>query len=130
MFIRTALIAFLAFAPLSACGYLDTLGTLGHARVTTQQVVVIGNTFNALEATATNYLRLPRCTGSNGPVCAQSAVVAQIIPAVRSGRAARDGLEDFATAHPGELGGAGLYDALESSVATLQTIFKQYGVGK
>ena len=102
--------------------------TVTSASVTPTTVIVAANTFDALEATATNYLRLPKCTGSNGPVCRDRAATAQIIPAVRAGRVARANLEQFFKDHPGQLGPQGLYDALTASITTLQSVFAQYNV--
>jgi hypothetical protein len=124
---------FLAFAltlSLAGCAQFNTAwDAVTSAQVTTTQVVVLGNTFDALEATATNYLNLPKCSGTNGPVCAEPAAVAKIIPAIRSGRVARDNLEQFAADHPDKLGSSGLYDALKTTVATIQGIFAQYSIG-
>lgn len=102
--------------------------TLTSTQVTYQTVAVAANTFDALEATATAYLRLPRCTGSNGPVCRSPSATAKIIPAVRSGRVARNNLEQFFADHPGQLGPQGLYDALQKAIATLQSVIAQYNI--
>jgi len=91
-------------------------------------VLVAGNTFDGLESIATNYLKLPKCTGSNGPICRNAKATAAIIPAVRSGRVARNNLEQFFSDHPGQLGPQGLYDALQSAISTLQSTFAQYNV--
>lgn len=97
--------------------------------VSPTMVYVAANTFDALEATATNYLRLPKC-GGTAIVCRNQNAVAAIIPAVHSGRVARNNLEQFLKDHPGQLGPQGLYDALTQSITTLQTIYTQYNVSK
>lgn len=97
--------------------------------VSPTMVYVAANTFDALEATATNYLRLPKCGGLS-TVCRNQAAVMTIIPAVRSGRVARNNLEQFLKDHPGQLGPQGLYDSLSASIGTLQTIFSQYNITK
>lgn len=51
-----------------------------------------------------------------------------IIPAIRSGRAARNNLEQFMVNNPGKLGNQGLYDALQTSIATLKQAFSIYGI--
>ncbi len=126
---RKLLIA-LAFAgALSGCAQIQKgYDAITGATVSPTAVIVAANSFNALEATATNYLRLKRCTGSNGPVCRDPRATAVIIPAVRSGRVARNNLEQFLKDHPGELGPAGLYAALQQSIDTLRTAFTQFGV--
>ena len=97
--------------------------------VSPTMVYVAANTFDALEATATNYLRLPTC-GGTAIICRNQNAVTAIIPAVRSGRVARNNLEQFLKDHPGQLGPQGLYDALTKSITTLQTIYTQYNISK
>lgn len=98
------------------------------ATVPTTGVIVAVNTFDALEATATNYLSLPKCVNGGPVLCRDPGATAKIIPAVRAGRAARTNLESFLQANPGQLGPSGLYNALQASVTTLQGILTQYGV--
>lgn len=92
-------------------------------------VIVSGNTVDAIEATGTNYLTLPRCTGRNGPVCRSPTATAQLIPAIRAMRAARSNLEQFLSDHPGQLADKGLYDALQAASQTVQDIIAQYNIG-
>jgi hypothetical protein len=114
---------------LTACASLQNdWAVLTSSQVTVTTVAVAGNTFDALEATATAYLRLPRCSGTNGPACRSPSATAAIIPAVRSGRVARNNLEQFFTDHPGQLGPQGLYDALQASISTLQGVIAQYQI--
>lgn len=125
---RLALALVLAVG-LSGCANVQRAwDTLTTSQVSPTVVIVAANTFDGLEATATNYLRLPRCTGSNGPVCRDRYATSQIIPAVRAGRAARNALEAFLRTHPGQLGPSGLYDSLIAASNTLQAIFIQYNV--
>jgi hypothetical protein len=99
------------------------------ATVSPQAVIVASNVFDGLERTATNYLRLKRCNGTNGPICRDPGATKALIPAIRSGRVARDNLQQFMKDHPGQLGPSGLYDALQTSINTLQAVFAQYNVG-
>ena len=115
---------------IAGCANLqNAYSTLTGASVSPTAVYVAANSFDAVEATATNYLRLKRCTGSNGPVCRDPKATAQIIPAVRAGRVARTNLENFLAQNPGQLGPTGLYNALNSATATLQAIYSQYHIG-
>lgn len=107
----------------------NAFSVLTETQISPTAAVVAANTFNATEATATNYLRLKRCTPVTGPICRDKAITAKIIPAVRSGRAARDDLLKFVRQHPGQLGASGLYDALVASTNTLQAVYAQYGIG-
>lgn len=106
----------------------DIWSTVTHYSISPKAVIVGGYSFDALEATATNYLTLKRCTGSNGPVCRSQAATKQIIPAVRSARAARDAAEQFLADHPGQLGNQGLYDAMVAAGKVLLGIFDKYGI--
>jgi hypothetical protein len=103
--------------------------TLTSASVSPQVVFVAGNTFDALEATATNYLRLKKCSATSGPICRDPGATAKLIPAVRAGRVARNNLEQFLVDHPGQLGPTGLYDTLQASISTLQSVIAQYNIG-
>lgn len=91
-------------------------------------VIVAANAFDAVEATATNYLRLKKCSATTGPVCRNVVATKAIIPAVRSGRTARNNLEAFMQANPGMLGPTGLYNALQTATSTLEQVFAQYNI--
>jgi len=99
---------------------------LTSATVSPTAVTVAVNLFDGVEATATNYLRLPKCTATSGAVCRNKAVAVQIIAAVKSGRVARNNLEQFLAGHQTALGVQGDYDAINAAVNTLQAILAQY----
>lgn len=127
---RKLLIATSVALALGGCTQLQNAwSVVTSSNVPPQLVIVAGNTVDALEATATNYLSLPRCTGKNGPICRSPAATAQLIPAVRSMRVARDNLEQFLNDHPGQLATQGLYDALQASIKTVQDVISQYNIG-
>lgn len=100
--------------------------TLTSATVSAQAVTVAVDAFDAAEVTATNVVRLRKCTGSNGPICRSVGAAAEIAKAVRAGRVARNNLEQFLSDHPGALGPQGLYDALTTATTTLTTILAKY----
>lgn len=102
--------------------------TITSASVPATSVVVSVNTFDALEATATNYLQLPLCKSGGPSVCRTTTATNAVIPAVRAGRVARNNLEQFLAANPGKLGPSGLYNALSSAVSTLQGVLAQYNI--
>lgn len=113
---------------LGACANLQNAWNVAtSAQVTYQTVAIAANTFDALEATATAYLRLPKC-GGTVVVCRDPTATKKIIPAVRAGRVARNNLEQFFVDHPGQLGPQGLYDALQASINTLQGVISQYNI--
>lgn len=121
--------ALLLALALAGCASLTkTWDAVTGATVSPAAVIVAANAFDALEVTATNYLRLKKCNGTN-PVCRDPAVTKIIVPAVRSGRVARNNLEQFLKDNPGKLGPSGLYNALTSSINTLQGVIATYNVG-
>jgi hypothetical protein len=106
----------------------NDINAITGASVNPTAVIVAANAFDAAEATATNYLRLKKCTATSGPVCRNSTATAAIIPAIRSGRAARNNLEAFLKNNPGVLGPTGLYNALTTATTTLEQIFSTYNI--
>lgn len=107
----------------------STVTTAATATVPVSAVSVAGNTFDGLEATATNYLRACRTMSSPPATCSNKAVKAKIIASVRAGRVARNDLEDFYKSHPGQLGPQGLYDALQQAISSLQAVISTYKIG-
>ena len=104
--------------------------TVGEFNVSPQAVILASNTFDALEITATNYLRLPRCkSATTSPVCRSPTASALLIPAVRSGRVARDNLQQFIKDHPNQLASATVYEKFTSIISTIQGVYAQYNVG-
>lgn len=102
---------------------------INSATVSPQLVLLASNTFDGLQVTATNYLNLKRCRSATlSPICRDPTATAILIPAVRSGRMARDELQEFYKRHPGSLGPQGTYDALQASIRTIEGIFAQYRI--
>lgn len=99
------------------------------ATVDPQAVIVASNAFDGLERTATNYLTLKKCSAVSSPICRDVKATKAIIPAIRSGRVARNNLQAFLVQHPGQLGPQGLYDSLQAAISTLQSVFSQYSIG-
>jgi hypothetical protein len=95
--------------------------------VPAQYALAAANSFDAIEAVATGYLQLPPC-GGTVVVCRNSAAAAKIIPAVRSGRAARNSIEGLLNANSGAAIPVASYNTLEASISTLQSIYTQYNV--
>ena len=124
---KKVLLALTVALSLGACAALQNdYNALTGASVSPTAVIVAANAFNGVEATATNYLRLTKCKAGGSPICRDPRATAVIIPAVRSGRTARNNLEAFMVANPGVLGPTGLYNALVASTQTLQQVFSQY----
>jgi len=120
-FALAAALAVVCFA-LPAC---QALNAISGATVSPTAVVVAANAFNAVKATATNYIAY--CTPNPAPTGCSDAAIQKLIPAVRSGTDARNSLEQFQTDHPGELGDKGVYDALTTATDSIKAIVAEYG---
>ena len=113
---------------LLALGGCSTLTTLVGSTVSPQQVIIAANSFDAAEATATNYLKLPACPGA--PICRSVAGVNAIVPAIRAAREARTALEGFVSSNPGQPAPVSLYDTLTTAITTLESVLAQYNAQK
>lgn len=108
---------------LSGCAAIQVAGQ----PVTPQQVIVAANAFDALEATATVYLRLPLCPQAQ--LCRNAAASHAIVAAIRAGRSARNELEREIS--PGSTGlvSTTAYNVLTTTLKTLNGVYLQYGIG-
>jgi len=112
---------------LAGCTNLqNAYNTLSGVSVSPVAVYVARNSFDALEATATNYILYCKPHPTT-PGCSKTAI-AKLIPAIRSGRVARNNLIQFQRDNPGALGPAGLYNALITATNTIQAIATQYNI--
>lgn len=95
------------------------------ATVTPNQVYIAANAFDAVEASATQYLRLPVC----GSVpCRDPNATKSLVASIRSGRLARNKLESAVGANPGAPVDANLFATLTSSTSTIKAILAEFGV--
>lgn len=125
---RKILVLVVALA-LAGCATLQKdYAIITGATVSPAAVIVAGNTFDALEVTATNYLVF--CKANRDKAACTGYVKARkvIIPAIRSGRVARNNLEQFLQDNPGQLGPSGLYNILVTSINTIQGVAAQYNL--
>jgi len=98
--------------------------------VNKKAVIVAVQSFNAVEATATVYIRQKHCPpGIQKPTCMSPPIREQLVVAMNAGRGPRDSLLDFVEAHPDEIGDQGLYDALKAATASLKNILAAYKIG-
>lgn len=126
---KKILIACAIVFSLSGCAQIqNAYSVVTGTSVSPGAVIIAGYSVDALEATATQYLRRPRCGTAGVIVCRSPAATKAIIPAVRSMRFARDEAENFLATHPGQLGSQGLYDALQKTATTLKNVFDQYAI--
>ncbi len=119
----------LSFLFLGACATLQQdYAIITGATVSPAAVIVAGSSFDALESTATNYLLFCKANRALTVCAGYVAARKAIIPAIRSGRVARNNLEQFLKDNPGQLGPAGLYNILVTSINTIQAVASQYNI--
>jgi hypothetical protein len=98
------------------------------ATISPTSIYVAANAFDALEQTATNYLKLPAC-GTNAPtLCRNQAAVSAIVPLIRSGRIARNQLEAAVSNGGSTPIPATAYSVLQNAISSLKQIFAEYGL--
>jgi hypothetical protein len=107
---------------LVSCAQLKTVYDVAtSAKVPAKTVYVAANAFDAAKSTAKNYIIY--CTPNPAPKgCNDNAIKTKLDPAIRSGTAARNSLEQFLADHPGELGDKGLYDAMVAATDTIKDV--------
>lgn len=108
--------------------FIATVQSAATGTVSPEAIYIARNAFDTVEVSATNYLLLKRCP-TNAPFCRDPAATKQLIPAIRSGRDARNAASLFLKQHPNQLGTQGLYDALTTSTSTIKQILARYNVG-
>ena len=108
--------------------FIATVKSAASGTVSPEAIYIARNAFNVVEVSATNYLNLQRCP-KQAPFCRDPEATKQLIPAIRSGRDARNAATVFLKEHPNELGPQGLYDALTISTDTIKGILARYNVG-
>lgn len=81
---------------------MQVVNAVGNATVPAEAALAARSSFNTMQIWATNYMELPRCNGSNGPICRDPALRERIDGAVRSGRAARNRIAAYMRANPGK----------------------------
>ena len=128
------LIIALASLSLAGCAgtrvgnFIATVESAATGTVSPEAIYIARNAFNTVEVSATNYLSLKRCP-VQAPFCRDPVATSKLIPAIRSGRVARNNATQFLKDHPNQLGTQGLYDALTSATDTIKFILQQYNVG-
>lgn len=122
---KLLILLMLASAPLGGCATIKTaFGVVTGATVTVQEVYIAANAYDAIEASATTYLKLPVC--GNLP-CRNPSATKPIVAAVRSGRLARTALEKAVNTTTNGLVNANLLNTLTSSTSTLKAILAEFG---
>jgi hypothetical protein len=106
---------------LSSCATINNLETIASGSVSPQQVYIAANSFDAIEATATQYLKLPLCP-QGSPVCRTQLSSQTVYNNVKTARSARNALEAYMNANPGASVPVSNYNVLVTSVQTLNAL--------
>lgn len=106
---------------LTGCSTLSNLETIASGSVSPQQVYIAANSFDAIEATATQYLGLPLCPQGT-PVCRTQVSSQTVYNNVKTARGARNALEAYMGANPGAAVPVSNYNVLVTSVQTLTAL--------
>jgi len=113
-------VALIALAlPLASC---STIKTITGITVNQKSVAVAVQAFDAVQISATNYLKLPTCTAGQSTIkdaCKDAKVVPVLVKDVKAGRAARDSLW---TASKGTADGIGIRAAYDAVIAATTAI--------
>lgn len=125
--LRTAIVLVAASFLTTGCASIQdyynavssAISSAASSEATPKVVAVAISSFDAIKITATNYTRLPRCTGVNGPICRDPALRVKIKQAVAAGTVARNNLKAFLRQNPKSLADAGLYNSLLAAKQTL-----------
>lgn len=128
-FLSTALALIVALSVMGCARQIqearDFVSTVTSTSVTPRDAYIAINGFDAVEATATNYLRLPRCNGSR-PLCRSPAATPEIIRGIRAGRVARNDVKSYLRAHPGQNLAIRSYDDLIAAKDSLISVINKY----
>ena len=124
--------AWLALLPLlallSGCAQWQAITGIASSTVNPNYAAAAIQAFDAAETVADGYLKLPACVAGGAKVCRSKAAVAAIVPAVRTGRAARDAVQSALAASNGGPIAVASYNNLESVVTTLQAVYTNYNI--
>lgn len=125
--IRACAVALALVTTLGGCAEVQKIetvfGIVTGDVVSPQAVVISINAFDAIEATATNYIRLPRC-GTGPTICRDPAITAKAITLIRAGRIDRNGLKAALRANPGaNISLIAVYQDLGNTTTALEALF-------
>ena len=124
---RKILLGLVLLAPLAGCAELSAIQ---NSTLSMNTVYVAANAFDAVEITAANYLGLPACTPGGNVVCRNASAVKAIVPAVRTGIAARKELVADCQASTTASACVSAYTTVTTAITSLQNLFTQYNIQK
>lgn len=104
----------------------NTFAVVSQAKVPPEAIVTAASAFDVTKITATQWLRLPRCSAATESICRDPALMPRVVGAVQNGTAARNRLKAFLRQYPGELGYKGDYDALVTATDVIKDVTAGY----
>ena len=111
---------------LAGCSTLESIAS-GTTTVPTSKIVAAASGVDTAEQLAGTYIQY--CSPATQPAGCSNAAIVQIVPAVRSLRAARNAAEQWIVDNPSAtVGPASLVDAITNANNALSTIEAQYSV--
>ena len=107
---------------------LETIYSTLTSPISPKSIVVSANSFDAVEATAAQYLLYCHGFKPNYPSECALATRQKVVAGVRSARSFRNQMEPYITS--GTTAPAEVYDALSAAIASLQSSIPATGVSK
>jgi hypothetical protein len=119
-----------ALVAMTGCAKLNTvLSAVTTSSIPAKTLYVGISAFDVIEAPAIAYVNY--CTVKAPPAgCDDVTIQTKIEPAINNGITAKKTLLAFLNAHPGQLGDAGVYDALVAATSALTSYSSLYTVKK
>ena len=134
MNLKTIIVAAAFAASLAGCQSVENAYSVAtSAAVPANTAMIAANSFDAIESVATGYISLPVCASVGASVaCRTVAATKAIVPAVRSGRAARNAIEALLCSgtpcSPNQTIPVASYNTLAAAITSLDAIYSQYQV--
>lgn len=91
--------------------------------------------YNTVQDTAAQYLRLPTCTSTSGPVCHDRRATKPLVATMQAGRVSRNAVLAYMASNPCDANGncplmpQGLVDTLRSATGVVQATYDTYKHG-
>jgi hypothetical protein len=133
MNMRKLILAAFVSAALAGCTSVENAVSVAtSAAVPATTAMVAANSFDAIESVATGYLQLPLCVTGGALTCRTQSASKAIVPAIRSGRAARNAIEGLlcsgSPCSPNQTIPAASYNTIAAAITSLDAVYAQYNI--
>lgn len=131
LILARAVLAFtLAFSVAGCADQMEKLrqvySVVTSATASQKAILVEIQTFDAIKISATGWLRLRRCDGTNGPICRDPSKMAAVDSAIQEGTRARNDLKAWLRRNPEGLGPQEPYDKLVAATTAIERVISVY----